>query len=382
MNCVSKMEKVVIQAMGMHSLKYGGLEKYMVVLINELRRRGYKTVLVYNKLPAVERYVNDLRDVGAEIELVSKDVGFIEQCLRFNKIIRKYNPEVVHAHFLPRIPMLVSKLNGIQKRFVTVHSLLENSVGNVLLSKNDIPFKSKVFMRIFDTIPRKVFTVSHQVERQLQIIYPKSVKIENVYLGVHNNNNRRDYARRLLKIPNQIIVLSNISFDSSCKAIDTLLQAIALLKHQYKIKNFKLIHFGIEQNSDSGEKWRKYCRALDIEDSVIWYGITNQLNELLPAIDVYIHPSRAEALGLVVLEAGAASVPSVVSNIGGMKEVVNDGISGIVCEVDNAQNIAEAIVRLIYDVNKRKQMGEEARKIVEQKFNISKQALMMVEKYL
>lgn len=98
------------------------------------------------------------------------------------------------------------------------------------------------------------------------------------------------------------------------------------------------------------------------------------LDDLYAAADVVVMPSRYESFGLVAIEAMAAGAPVIALNAGGLAEVVVDGISGCLIPLDGneMEGVSDALVNLISDRDKCRQLGQGARRLFESKYTIDK----------
>ncbi len=92
------------------------------------------------------------------------------------------------------------------------------------------------------------------------------------------------------------------------------------------------------------------------------------------ACDLYAHPARAENFGLAILEAMACGLPVVVSNVGGIPEMVVDGESGLLFEHDDSRELARAILALMADKDLRASLGAAGLESVRSKFTLERQA--------
>ncbi len=92
------------------------------------------------------------------------------------------------------------------------------------------------------------------------------------------------------------------------------------------------------------------------------------------AADVYAHPARAEALGLTLLEAAACGVPAVASRVGGIPEVVQHDVTGLLVEPDRVDELAGALGRLLADDVLRVRLGQNAARHAAQRHSIEAQA--------
>ena len=101
---------------------------------------------------------------------------------------------------------------------------------------------------------------------------------------------------------------------------------------------------------------------------VIFLGKQNQVQDLLNCGDVILLPSQIESFGLAALEAMACGVPAVCSRVGGLPEVIRDGVEGYLVEVGDVDTMAERALRILTEPGRREQMGKAARQRASDKF--------------
>ncbi|MBB4255948.1 glycosyltransferase family 4 protein [Rhizobium sp. BK008] len=95
-----------------------------------------------------------------------------------------------------------------------------------------------------------------------------------------------------------------------------------------------------------------------------WYGpVPNEkvVRELLPNVDVLIHPTHRDCSAIVVAEAAMAGVPSIASRVGGISELIQNGVTGYLCEVGDRHSFIRSVEALFQDRDKLRDMGREAR---------------------
>ncbi|HOK65776.1 MAG TPA: glycosyltransferase [Anaerohalosphaeraceae bacterium] len=114
------------------------------------------------------------------------------------------------------------------------------------------------------------------------------------------------------------------------------------------------------------------AETLGIKNRIVFEGALEQKGvlERLHQADVFLLTSRDEWLGVVLLEAQAAGVPIVATNVGGIPEAVLPGRSAILVPVGDAEAAARAMAELLQDPQKRIQMGQEGRKYVEERYDV------------
>ncbi|MBF0593674.1 MAG: glycosyltransferase family 4 protein [Candidatus Omnitrophica bacterium] len=106
--------------------------------------------------------------------------------------------------------------------------------------------------------------------------------------------------------------------------------------------------------------------------SVIFYPVVNRTCEILPLLDVFVMPSLQEGLGLSVLEAAAMGIPAVVSRVGGLPDIVKEGVTGLLVEPADSKALAHAISSLLTDKARALAMGRNAREFVLNNFSADK----------
>lgn len=102
---------------------------------------------------------------------------------------------------------------------------------------------------------------------------------------------------------------------------------------------------------------------------------------VIAALDVLVQPSLTESFGLVVAEALACGVPVVATDVGGLPEIVQEGVNGFMVEPRNPDAIAEKVIWLLDHKEEARQMGERGREICRQKFDINSTVQQYYELY-
>jgi len=114
--------------------------------------------------------------------------------------------------------------------------------------------------------------------------------------------------------------------------------------------------------------YREAVRALDCDDIVSFAGFRKDAPDLMAAADLVILPSVAEAFGLVLTEALYLGTPVVATRAGGIPEIVEDGVDGVLVPSSDSGALARAIVDLLNDPNRRRQMAGAGREKILNRF--------------
>ncbi len=107
----------------------------------------------------------------------------------------------------------------------------------------------------------------------------------------------------------------------------------------------------------------------------------HRVPEILENVDIFAMPSIREEFGVAAVEAQAMEIPVVATRVGGVPEVVRDGVTGILVEPYNSEQLAAAIIELIENPEKRKEMGKAGRKYVLSHYRWEDNAALMDDLY-
>ena len=147
------------------------------------------------------------------------------------------------------------------------------------------------------------------------------------------------------------------------KGHDVALRALARLKQ----RDWYLLLAG-DHLGDLGPQIQALAYELGIADRVRFLGLREDVPALMAASDILLAPSRREALSLTLLEASACSLPIVASRVGGIGEVVQDGISGILVPAESTEALAASLSDLLDNPVRCHEMGVHARQRFEAYF--------------
>jgi len=178
----------------------------------------------------------------------------------------------------------------------------------------------------------------------------------------------RDSARASLGIDGSQIVLAIVGTITERKGHDLLLEAL----HKARVQDPRLQLLIIGQADDASATFAERMRAT-APAGVSWLGHRDDLDTLLPAIDILVSPSRHEGMGRVNVEAMATQIPVIGSAGTGIAEVVVDGETGLLVDPTDSDALCKAILHLSGDADLRMRMGKAARARAEAEFDVTKQ---------
>ena len=186
--------------------------------------------------------------------------------------------------------------------------------------------------------------------------------IENgIDLGPYNRLVDRRAVREAVSCPHDATVLCFVGRFTEQKGIDTLLQAVKALHDQRTVFRLWLVGDGPLR-----DRFEEYVLRSDLSSTVQFLGFRKDVPELLGASDVFVLPSRLEAMPVSLLEAMASGLPCVVTSVGDNAKLVEDGITGLVVPPEDAGALATALGQVLADPGLRCSMGEAAHRKAQQ----------------
>lgn len=195
-------------------------------------------------------------------------------------------------------------------------------------------------------------------------------KIEVIYNAIDPEQfnpdkvNRAD-AREELGIDNDDIVIGTVGKLRHGKGVFEIIHAAHALAGKYPALRLLFVGDGPER-----QPMERELKRLSMNDRVIFTGLRDDVERMYAAMDIFVLPSYNEGLPTVLIESMAMAKPVIATTIGGMPEVINDGIDGILISPKDQAALAGAIVRYIDDAGFAERAASAGRKKIEERFSV------------
>lgn len=158
---------------------------------------------------------------------------------------------------------------------------------------------------------------------------------------------------------------------SPWKGQDVFIRAAAMLRAEFPDARFELIGAPLFAEREYETSLHELCRELGVESIVVFHGFISGIASILEQMDLVVHASvSGEPFGQVIIEGMAAGKAVVATSGGGVPEIVQDGVTGLLVPMGNAEAMAQAIRTLLRDPERRQRMGARGRDRVMQNFTI------------
>lgn len=331
-----------------HSLSVGGAE----ILASRIARRLRDSVrFVFACLDDRGSLADELTRDGFTVHRLGRRPGFDWSCvLRLSRFLRDENVDVVHAHqYAPFFYAMSARLRGPRKPIVfTEHGR----------HQPDHPRRKRmIFNRLFLSRRDRCIGVGQAVRTALiENEGLPTARVEVIYNGVdieaYASETDRAEGRRLLRAaPGEFVIIQVARLDylkDHDTALRTMARAVSAVPHA------RLVFVG---DGPERQAIESRIRALQLDDQVRLLGTRGDVKRLLPGADLFLLTSISEGIPLTLIEAMAAGLPVVSTDVGGVAEVVTDGVSGLLAPAGNVVALADGIRRLAADPALRRQFS-------------------------
>jgi glycosyltransferase involved in cell wall biosynthesis len=223
--------------------------------------------------------------------------------------------------------------------------------------------KHRVAYRLMSHLPDGVFAVSEQVRQHcIEVDRIDASRVQTIYNGLDLAD--WDMVSQP-KRPGRFVV-ATVGNIRRVKGHDVFIRAAASIVPQFPNVSFSIAGDILEP--DYFAELQSLVRDLGLADHFHFAGGVTNLREHLSAADIFVLPSRSEGFSNAIVEAMAASLPVVATDVGGNAEAVKDGVSGFIVPSENPAALATAITQLLSDPSKAQEMGAAGKKLVAEKF--------------
>jgi glycosyltransferase involved in cell wall biosynthesis len=343
---------------GITKSNFGGAQRYVFDLATAMKERGHDvTVLCEGGGPLVDKLM-DSRIKIISLNKLQRDMSITKEAFSFFeilKILRQEKPDTFHINSskMGGLGALAGRLTGVKKIIFTAHGWAFNEPR---------PKWQKILIKFFTWITiifaHKTICVSKKT-RDNVVGWPFAKnRLVVVYNGISrfNLDKRRDDS----------FTVGTTAELHKIKGLDILLKAWSkfIKKH-----DAKLIVIG---DGEERKNLENMAKNLGILDSVIFKGFVDNARSLLSNFDIFCLPSRSEAMPYVLLEAGLAQLPVIATPVGGIPEIIESGVSGILTPVGDAEILFSTLVLLAEDKELRERLANNLKHTVQENFSLDK----------
>ena len=367
----------------------GGTELQMLSMVRILVREGYRVSVCcyYESDPAI---LAEFQSAGAEVDLLglnrttgkstAREIVVLYRALR--KVFKAHPDSIVHVQYVAPglIPVLAAKVSGIKTIFATIH-----------YPRHRLGRKEALLVRLAARMCTLFICNSSATERSWfgsAGIFSGSVKTERRHCTIFNgvdekaigrlsSSVNKTAAKKKLGVGREKIV-GVVGRLRSEKGHEFLFRAMAQVLTAYPSVRLLVAGDGPERDLLTA-----LAKELGIEKNIVWTGTKTQkeIFSLYGIFDLVVVPSQFEGFSLTAAEAMAAEIPVVASDVGGLRDVVDDQETGLLVPYNDTERLQRAILQLLRDEELSDNMGAAGRKKVKRQFSMEQYQRSLLAAY-
>lgn len=348
----------VLLVVDQFSKNLGGGERIALKLAEFLPQYGYRaSILTFSADPATTAFDSAPCPVYLLPLQRTYDLTAIKGAFALRRLLKQQNIKIVQTFF---------ESSDIWAGFVTKTL----SDAKLIWSRRDMGIlrtgKHEAAYRLMAGLPDAVFAVSDLVRQhciEQDRIAPD--RVQTIYNGLDLDN----WSTTPPPIhPTGKLLVTTIGNIRRVKGHDVFIKAAAAIVPQFPNVCFSIAGGVLEPAYF--EELQTLVRTLNLEDRFHFAGGVTNLHEHLSAANIFVLPSRSEGFSNAIVEAMAASLPVVATDVGGNAEAVQNGVSGFIVPSEDPQALAAAILQLLSDPAKSEAMGAAGKQRVAERFTI------------
>lgn len=332
-------------------------------------RKDYRVSLISdreNKIDGVETF--DIGEClsGAYIRYLSATSQIYKKRNAIKRILRKIKPDIIHAHYATNYGFLAA-ISGYRPFILTLH-------GSDILADYSRNTLSKFFVNY---AVKKADVVTSPSKTITQKVAPlRTNDVHTVQYGVDTNKFCR--SKDVITSDKEKTVISTRHLTDKYD-VKILINAIPLILDKVPDARFLIVGEGEKRHLFATE-----VKKMGYPERVEFLGaIPNEkMPDVLNKASIYVSTSPSDGLSISLLEAMSCGLFPVVTNIPGNREVIHDGVNGILFPVGDVSMLAEAIVSVLKNTEMVSSALSRNRTMVEERFSLEKNFAMIEDIYL
>jgi glycosyltransferase involved in cell wall biosynthesis len=364
-------------------LNVGGVSHQAILLGKGLQTRGCAVQLVCGQEEAHEGNMLDLAAAeGLQVIRVPtlrrriSPLNDLRAFLILWRLMRRERPHVVQTNMAKagQLGRLTAYLTGVPVIFHVFHGHVFHSYFDSLVTRIFTALE-----RWMGRISDGVITLTDGLRQELasyRIAPEADIRVISSLIDfgpLQDGEHQRGQFRAELGIPREVSLIGLVGRLVSVKNPQMFLDAAALLRQTHPNSHFVLVGDG-----ELRSEMENYAREEELNAAVTFTGWRDDLPRIYADLNVVVISSLNEGSPISILEAVAAGVPVVATRVGGVPDLLADGVTGMLVESGDTVALAEAIGRLLDQPAEAQAMAEAARRALSGRFDIDQQ----VERYL
>lgn len=345
---------------------WGGAQRYVYDTATAAKRAGHTVTVAYGgegRLRArfAEENIRtiEIKSLGRDVQVGNDTAVFLELV----RLMRHERPDIVHLNSAKAggLGALAARIAGVPNIIFTAHGWAFNE---------GRPRWQRVVIRLFSgmtvLLSHTTICVSQAIRRDMAWLPFASKKLVVIHHGIDcvPMKSREEARKALLPRHEDDLWIGMLSELHPTKCVVNALFAMANLVKKHP--NVILVVLG---EGEERARLKKAIRTFDLTKHAFLPGFIPEGPSYLHAFDIFLHTSKSEALGYAILEAGCARLPVVATRVGGIPEIIEDGVNGLLVAPQRSNEITDALLSLLQTPSLQEQFGKALQETVATRFS-------------
>lgn len=343
-------------------------------LMRAARTAGHEVAVVS---PGTGPFIDLVRDEGIPVHHADVSRTFhIRGAVRLARLLRAERADILHTHTAVAANILARVAGRIAGARVVTHLHAHNTFRRHAAAAAAMRLLDNVSARLASRIIAVSASVGDSYACQGYpagriVVIPNGIEVGPLPAS------RPSRIREEVGVPAGVPVLGEIGRLCAQKGQETLIAAAASLPGAQVL----LVGDDLEQEGAYQHRLERLALAAGVADRVFFTGYLGDTAAVIDELDVFVLPSWIEGMPLVLLEAMGRARPVVSTAVGGIPEVVEHGVTGLLVRPGDPAALAHALQELLADPDRARAMGEAGRKRVQERFSAAAATSRVLEVY-
>ena len=368
-------------------MNWGGSPDLVRIFCQSLQREGFEVTLITGPSPSpsskTANFLDEFKEHTCFIPQLKRNISPFYDVIAFFRLLFLFSRErfdVVHANtskagFLARIAAFCAQTPCI---IYMPHGHVFYGYFNPFISRI-LLFLEKIAAKVTDKIicltkleKRDFLRLGVTVEDKIDII-PSGLELGDFFLI---DKTSKEELRHTHDLDAGVRIVGMVSRLEPVKGARVFIEAARRVREERNDVLFIIVGEG-----SLSLELKARVEECGFGDRVLFLGWREDALELIACMDILVQPSLNEAIGRVLLEAQMLGVPVIATNVGGIPEVIQNNLTGMIVEPKDPVGLARMILKLLESDSMRNSLSEEARKLVREKFSSEEMMRRLINTY-
>jgi glycosyltransferase involved in cell wall biosynthesis len=357
---------------------HGGAEHLTMQIAERLDPARFESMVCATRFSAAEREKDTVEDAAETLQRAGVRFLGLDRRTRAHawawwplaRLLRRERVDVIHAHkFGSNVwGVVFGRLCGVPVVVTHEHGWSFEGRAKTIMDRELIARGSNAFIAVSREDRRRMI--------ELQKISPETAIFVANGIPALPPPSGRD-VRAELGIGTEDPVVTTVGFLRQPKAMDVLIEAAARIAPRFPTLRVLIVGEGADR-----PVYEALIERLGVHDTVKLLGLRSDVPDLLAASDVAVLSTNSEGSPLSVMEYMDAALPVVATRVGGIPDLIDDGVQGLLVEPQDAAGLGDAIARVLDDPEEARRMGERGRERRRREFDIDVMVANLQDLYL